>query len=101
MSNNPNESWSRPTFRQADHLNKKKSFGPCQPARTAQADMDRYFSQMQKASFSQIMTQIEMSHELANGSLMHCSYPLYKASRHRIIEPRKTDSVYWLVVLGV
>ena len=29
----------------AENLKIAKSFGPCQPARTAQADMRRYFSQ--------------------------------------------------------
>ena len=28
-------------------LKDSESFGPCQPARTAQADMGRYFSQLQ------------------------------------------------------
>ena len=31
-------------------LRKAKSFGPCQPARTAQADIGRYFSQVQLLS---------------------------------------------------
>ena len=41
--------WSnkRPTYDVEWSFNTQtKSFGPCQPARTAQADMGRYFSQM-------------------------------------------------------
>ena len=33
----------------AENFEKAKSFDPCQPARTAQADMGRYFSQMHQA----------------------------------------------------
>ena len=33
-----------------ENLKIAKSFGPCQPARTAQADTGRYFSQMHYAN---------------------------------------------------
>ena len=38
--------------------NKAKSIGPCQPARNAQADVDRYFSQMHYALLSESKTQL-------------------------------------------
>ena len=38
-------------FSHAKVLKIAKRFGSCQPARTAQADMSRYFSQMQSAPF--------------------------------------------------
>ena len=40
---NNNIEWS---FEHAKYLRIAKSFGPHQPARIAQADVDRYFSQM-------------------------------------------------------
>ena len=39
----PRESWIRMAVRHEDNLKTAKSFGPRQPARTAQADMGRYF----------------------------------------------------------
>ena len=39
-------SWCRMDIWHAEILKIAKSFGPCQPAQTAQADMGRYFSQI-------------------------------------------------------
>ena len=50
-------------FWHAEKTKIAKSFGPCQPAQTAQADMGRYISQMHEAPIAQRATNVFFSVE--------------------------------------
>ena len=58
----PTDSSCRIVHLNAEKLKIANSFDPCQPARTAQADMNRYFSQMLEASFSRSTDRIVLRH---------------------------------------